>query len=145
LKVQRQTCLLTVDLILCRLKLGLFLQNGVVVPTSGAWVVVRNKNVKRKPPPSRTASGSPSCLAQENPHLVHKECQPTPPLPAARNTSATVLAGHRTDKGKSVVLGASGHCPPSPTGLPIRRRVQQHMGGVLGRGEGLLTTPSSLC
>jgi hypothetical protein len=134
-----------VDLILCRLKLGLFLQNGVVVPTSGAWVVVRNKNVKRKPPPSRTASGSPSCLAQENPHLVHKECQPTPPLPAARNTSATVLAGHRTDKGKSVVLGASGHCPPSPTGLPIRRRVQQHMGGVLGRGEGLLTTPSSLC
>jgi hypothetical protein len=122
--------------------------NGDVVPPSSAWEVVRNKKVKRKPSPSRSSFGSSSCLAQENPHLVHREHQPTLPLPAARITHAsapTVLAGHKTDKGKSVVSGASGHCPPSPTGLPTRRRAQQHMGGVPGRGEGLLPTPSSLC
>jgi hypothetical protein len=122
--------------------------NGDAVPSSGAWEVVRNKKAKRKPPPSRTSSGFPFCLAHETPPLVHRERQPTPPLPAACNTHAsahTALAGHRSDKGKSVVSGASGHCPPSPTGLPTRRRAQQHMSGVPDRGEGLLPTPSSLC
>jgi len=62
--------------------------NGDAVLTSGAWEIVRNKKVKRKPPPSRPSSGSLSCLAQENPHLVPRERQPTP-LPAARITHAS--------------------------------------------------------
>ncbi|KAJ6976244.1 hypothetical protein NC653_031937 [Populus alba x Populus x berolinensis] len=44
--------------------------------------------------------------------MVHRERQPTPPLPVARHLSAPapkVLAGHRTDKGKSVVSWTSGH------------------------------------
>ncbi|KAL9400734.1 hypothetical protein Peur_004583 [Populus x canadensis] len=115
--------------------------NGEAVSTSGAWEAVRNKKVKHKPPPSRPSSGSPSCLAPENPHFVHKERQPTPPLPVTNNTHASapiVLAGHRIDKDKSMLSGASGHCPPRPTGLPTRKRAQQHMGGVPSKGEGLV-------
>jgi hypothetical protein len=123
-------------------------ESGAAAPNFGDWELVQSKNVRCKPSPSRNSSGSPHVepyLAQGNSHMVHKDCQPSLPLPVARNISAPTpkdLAGHRTDKGNSTVIsGAPGHFSSSPIGMPTRRRAQQHTIGVSSRGEGLPTTP----
>ncbi|KAJ6976240.1 hypothetical protein NC653_031934 [Populus alba x Populus x berolinensis] len=120
LNVQRQTCLLTVDLLLL-IEAELVSASEAATHNFGDWKLVRNKKAKCKPSLSKTSSRSPHvdfCLAQDNPYMVHRERQPTPPLPVAHHLSAPapkVLAGHRTDKGKSVVSwtsGLRGYLPP---------------------------------
>jgi hypothetical protein len=104
-------------------------ESGATAPNSSDWELVRNKKVRRKPSPSRNSFGSPHVepyLAQGNSHMVHRDCQPSPPLLIARNISAPApkdLASHRIDKGKFVVIsGAPGNFSYSPIGMPIRRR-----------------------
>ncbi|KAJ6973806.1 hypothetical protein NC653_033972 [Populus alba x Populus x berolinensis] len=92
------------------------------MPNSGGWELVRRKKVRRKPSPSRNSSGSAHVaprVAQENSHMVHRARLPSPPPSIACNISPPVpadVAGHRADKGKSVVMilaGARGCLPPS--------------------------------
>jgi hypothetical protein len=63
--------------------------------------------------------------------MVHRDCQPSPPLPVARNISTLApkdLAGHRTDKGKFTVY-------------QVHQVISHLVQLVCPQGEGLSSTP----
>nr|TKR85168.1 hypothetical protein D5086_0000250210 [Populus alba] len=115
-------------------------ENGTVMPNSGGWELVQRKKVRRKPSPSRNSSGSAHValrVAQENSNMVHRARLPSPPLSIACNISPPVpadVAGHRADKGKSVVISsAPSHLASKTLDIPTRRKTLQHTSDDPGR------------
>ncbi|KAG6748933.1 hypothetical protein POTOM_048874 [Populus tomentosa] len=106
-------------------------ENGTVTPNSGGWELVQRKKARRKSSPSRNSSGSTPVaprVAQGNSHIIHRARLPSPPPSVAWNISSPVptdVAGHRADKGKSVVISsAPGHLSSKPLDIPTRRKTQ---------------------
>jgi len=112
------------------------------------WEIVQRRKVQRKPSTPRPSTESPHTelrSAQGASHRPQGDCLLPPPTPVPSITSApaSVLAGSRGNKGKSVVVsGASGHSSSCSKGLAPRKGAQQRSDGVPNRGEGLLPTPS---
>ncbi|KAL3573254.1 hypothetical protein D5086_027158 [Populus alba] len=118
-------------------------ENGTVMPNSGGWELVQRKKVRRKPSPSRNSSGSAHValrVAQENSNMVHRARLPSPPLSIACNISPPVpadVAGHRADKGKSVVISsAPSHLASKTLDIPTRRKTLQHTSDDPGSNSG---------
>ncbi|KAG6735565.1 hypothetical protein POTOM_061825 [Populus tomentosa] len=100
-------------------------ENGTTLPNNGGWELVRRKKARSKSSQSRNPSGSTHAtprVGQDNSHIVHRARLPSPPPSVA---SADV-AGHRADKGTSVVMPiATGHLASQPLDIPIRSKSAQ--------------------
>ncbi|KAG6750288.1 hypothetical protein POTOM_047392 [Populus tomentosa] len=90
--------------------------NGTTLPNNGGWELVRRKKARSKSSQSRISSGSTHAtprVGQENSHI-----SPPPSIASAD------VAGHRADKGKSVVMPiATGQLASQPLDIPIRRKI----------------------
>ncbi|KAJ6973805.1 hypothetical protein NC653_033972 [Populus alba x Populus x berolinensis] len=98
---------------------------------------------------SENGTVMPNSGAQENSHMVHRARLPSPPPSIACNISPPVpadVAGHRADKGKSVVISsAPSHLASKTLDIPTRRKTLQHTSDDPGRCEGLPAPLPPLC
>nr|TKR85189.1 hypothetical protein D5086_0000250420 [Populus alba] len=112
--------------------------NGTTLPNNGGWELVRRKKARSKSSQSRISSGSTHAtprVGQENSHI-----SPPPSI------ASVDVAGHRADKGKSVVMPiATGQLASHPLDIPIRRKSLPHTNDDPGRGEGLPAPFPPLC
>jgi hypothetical protein len=104
-------------------------ESGAIAPNSSGWEIVQSKKVPCKPSPPRHLSRSPHvepCPPQGLSHLGHRDRQSSPSISVSPTISApapNVLAGFRTDKGKSVIVSdALGHSTSRSIGIPPKKR-----------------------